>query len=209
MTSPPSLVVFDLGNVLVRIARDWAHAFELAGVGPPKTPASEQAAALRELVFRADRGQADIVTFCREAAKLMDLNEADVRRVSDAYLLGHFPGVQNLLMDLRTAGVRTACLSNTNDNHWRLLSSAPYRLDLLDFRVASHQVGEKKPDAAIYAHLERLTGARGTEILFFDDLPENVAAAVARGWRGELVAPADNPVPFLRSRLVAHGVLPG
>lgn len=204
----PQLVVFDLGNVLVRIATGWPHACELAGVTPPATAPSPSAlAALHDLVVRSDRGQIDIVSFCAEVSPHLGLSLADVRRLCDAYVRGHFPGVPQLLTDLRSAGVRTACLSNTNDNHWDLMSRPPYVLHLLDHRLASHLVGEKKPHARIYDALEQETGHAGGDVLFFDDLAENVAAAQARGWRAELVAVCDDPIPFLRDRLAAHGIL--
>lgn len=40
-----------------------------------------------------------------------------------------------------------------------------------------------KPEPAIYAAAERITGLRGPDLVFIDDRHENAAAAAARGWR--------------------------
>jgi len=40
-----------------------------------------------------------------------------------------------------------------------------------------------KPEAKIYEVLEKLAGRHGTDIVYLDDRPENVAGGAARGWR--------------------------
>ena len=46
----------------------------------------------------------------------------------------------------------------------------------------------------------------GTQILFFDDKPENVEAARAAGWRAERVDQVDEPVGQMRDFLARHDV---
>src|SRR5439155_2426569 len=98
-----------------------------------------------------------------------------------------------LLRDLADADVKTACLSNTNVNHWRIISdpseSAYFPLHRLNWQFASHLVGARKPQTEIYEHVERATGARADRILFFDDLAENIEAAMSRGWIGCKIDP--------------------
>jgi FMN phosphatase YigB (HAD superfamily) len=52
---------------------------------------------------------------------------------------------------------------------------------------ASHVLGLLKPGREIYNAFERETGVPGHEILFFDDLPENVQAAAEAGWNAEQI----------------------
>jgi putative hydrolase of the HAD superfamily len=206
----PRLILFDLGNVLVRICRSWEHACQVAGVPvPARKPDGVEAHRLHELVLRADRGQVAIDDFCAEAAALFHLTPADVRRMSDAYVRGHLAGAVELLEDLRSRGLQTACLSNTNDNHWDIMSRPPYRLDLLTYRFASHLIGQRKPDRAVYEALERMTGTRGDEILFFDDLHDNIQTAQQLGWKAHLTpAPTGDenwtPIPWLQERIQAE-----
>jgi FMN phosphatase YigB (HAD superfamily) len=64
-----------------------------------------------------------------------------------------------------------------------------------------------KPDPAIYRAFERATAHASDEILFFDDLPENVAAARALGWRAERVNPHADTIGQMRQSLRKFGVL--
>jgi HAD superfamily hydrolase (TIGR01509 family) len=207
------LVCFDLGRVLVRICDDWLHACAVAGVRPPSAgPDPAARARLHDLVCRVEVGNFDHEAFCREAGPVLGLSPRDVSSIWDAYTRGPYPGAVELLDDLRALGVRTACLSNTNHNHWRLMgdpaSHTYFPFDRLNHTFASHLVRLRKPDPAIYAHVEQTIGVGGEAIVFFDDLPENVAAAAARGWNAYRVDPAsDNPVPQTRKWLADQGVL--
>jgi putative hydrolase of the HAD superfamily len=206
------LVVFDLGRVLIRICDGWAHACDVAGVAPPARELSPaQQAALHEAVCRSEVGEIDLATFARTCAPHLGIPESAIVSLSNAYLLGPYPGTSQLLDDLRSAGVRTACLSNTNANHWRIVTdpASPNFLPLekLTYQFASHLVRMRKPEARIYAHVEEQTGVPPGGILFFDDLAENLAAAAARGWRTHHVRTDACPIEQARSRLRDEGVL--
>jgi putative hydrolase of the HAD superfamily len=206
------LVVFDIGRVLLRICDDWKHACRIAGVempaglgtGPPPPQ-------FDDLARQYDTGRIDLETFAERVAVIGGFDADDVIRAQSCYLLGAYPGVPGLLDDLARAGARTACLSNTSDHHWRMMQdrSGPnyLPLDRLDHRFASHLVRMRKPDAEIYAHVERETGVAPGAIVFFDDVEENVAAARRRGWRGHRIDPApDDPLPQVRAFLRGQGL---
>ena len=206
------LVCFDLGRVLVRICDGWSHACEVAGVRPAREPGPAAAAALHDLVCRVEVGEIEPAEFCRRAAPEMGLRPGDVSAIWNAYTRGTYPGAAELLDELKATGVPTACLSNTNAAHWALLndpaSHSWFPFDRLTHAFASHLLRLRKPDDAIYAHVERATGTSAAGIVFFDDVPENVDAARRRGWQANRVDPApDDPLPQVRSRLRAHGVL--
>lgn len=215
MSERIQLVCFDLGKVLLRICDGWRHACEVAGIGLPPDlpdPDAKALAAIDSIAARYDTGRIDLEEFAREVARHRGCRPQDVVRMHDSYLLGCYPGVRDLLDELSAAGVRTACLSNTSDAHWRMMldPSGPNHLplDRLDYRFASHLLGLRKPDDAIYEHVERETGAAPASIVFFDDLPANVEAARRRGWNAYRIDPApDDPLRQVRSWLARHGVL--
>ncbi len=208
---PIELVVFDLGRVLVGVADDWLDACRRAGVTPREPLADGRLEALAALAHRYELGQHATEAFMREAAELADLSPAEMQRVSDAWLTGTLPGACELLEALDDAGIATACLSNTNDNHWRMMATPGganhLPLGRMRHRFASHLLGLAKPDEAIYRHVERATGTPPPRILFFDDLEPNVAGARACGWRAERVLPQQDPIAQLRAHLAAYDLL--
>jgi HAD superfamily hydrolase (TIGR01509 family) len=84
---------------------------------------------------------------------------------------------------LRTAGVPTFIFSNTNDiaiGHIR--NNFPF-FSNFDGYILSYEHGAMKPEARLYEVVEQQTRRRGSEILYLDDRPENIAAGEARGWQ--------------------------
>ena len=111
------------------------------------------------------------------------------------------------------AGVRTACLSNTNHAHWvcSLAGEAgrvPSRaIGALGVKLASHDLGLIKPDPAIYAEAERRFATAAERIVFFDDLPDNVAAARRAGWRAHHIDHQADTAAQMRRTLEGLGIL--
>ena len=205
------LVVFDLGRVLIRICDDWKHACAVAEVTPPAGKLSPEALErVQAAVCASEVGDLDLHGFARATAPHFGITADDVIAISNIYLRGPYPGAAKLLDDIRAAGVATACLSNTNANHWRLmtdpsgLNSMPF--DRLDFLFASHLVRMRKPEDRIYVHVERETGVEAGKIVFFDDVEENIAAAARRGWRAHRIAIDADPITQARAHLRAHGL---
>ncbi|WP_221435334.1 HAD-IA family hydrolase [Algisphaera agarilytica] len=214
------LVMFDLGRVLLRIADDWDHAAllanlpELAGLtGDLSTKAARGSHhPLAELFDHFETGKVTVVEFFATAAKLADVKVDEVRRVTEAVLIEAFPGAIALLDRLSLEPVKVGCLSNTNAHHWQMFTSREHAaylpIELFDYPLGSQIVGLAKPDPAIYQYVEDGTEIPPANILFFDDLQENIDAALARGWQAELVSrDTDNPIPAVIAKLEAYGVL--
>jgi len=205
------LVVFDLGRVLIRICDDWRHACRCAGVEINVSPLLANAAKFKQLSNAIEVGQISFEEFAQSIAEMTGASPGQIRCAFEAYTREPYAGAADLIDELNAAEIGTACLSNTNEPHWGLLSKpghlSYFPLNRLKHRFASHLVRFRKPDEAIYAHVEKETGASPRSILFFDDVAENVDAAARRGWRVHRVDPKlDNPVPHLRAVLRDHGL---
>jgi len=208
------LIIFDLGRVLMRICDSWRHACTLAGIADQiiwrdLDPAEQ--AQVAQIIHDFDTGQIDLETFARRAGALRGLSVEQMIAMNNGYLLGPFPGAGELLDELNSAGHVTACLSNTNANHWKRLTDPadPHGqvVARLHHRFGSHLMQVRKPNPEIYARVERETETGPSRIIFFDDLAENVAAARDRGWTAYLVEIVENPIPAIRAHLKNEGVL--
>ena len=214
---PPAVVCFDLGGVVVRIARSWAEACERAGVevrDPERFHNPALKADRRALSNEYQAGAIDCDTyFDRVASKTAGLYEPhEIRVVHDAWIFEDYPGMGTLIDELNTIeGVRTACLSNTNHRHWvthLIGESHLHATKRIEHKMASQILNAVKPESAIYALAEQELRVDPSRILFFDDLEDNVLAARARGWDAVRVDHAASCTSMqIRAELSVRGVL--
>lgn len=188
------LVVFDLGGVLVRIARSWAEAFQRAGI--PEMAAAFEAnkevlAAILDLNSLFELGKINEAQMIdRVRAVVEPCSRAQVCDLLDAWLIEPYAGIEGLFESISAAGLTTACLSNTNERHWRMVMHQDSRylpLRRLEYRIASHLTGVAKPNAGVYEAVEHQTGVLGGGIVFFDDDHANCQAASDRGWNAHRI----------------------
>ena len=203
------LVCFDLGGVLIRICRTWAEGCARAGLDV-RGDVDRDLARSHWLDFNAEyqSGRIDLDAFSRRLSEAVDgrYTPDEMRRVHMAWTIDEYDGVAEVVAQLHASGLETAALSNTCHDHWEQLVQYPTFMALRR-RFASHELGLRKPDPAIYRAVETGTGCEGGEIIFFDDLEENVAAAHALGWAAEFVAPDGAPATQIEHALTTHGVL--
>lgn len=213
--SAPGLVVFDWGGVIVRICRSWEEGCAAAGL--PVRPGVEDPslrARRRALAQDYQVGAIGCEAFAGAIAEATGglYTPGEVLKIHDAWLLDEYAGVDRVIDDLHAAGVETGMLSNTNARHWRRqhddVDGAPaFRVAArLRRRCASHLLRLAKPDAAIYDAFCREAGAAPRDILFFDDLEENIAAARAAGWRAHRIDHEADTAAQMRAALAEHGV---
>lgn len=213
------LVCFDLGGVVVRICRTWEEACARAGIevrAPERFADPAARRRRRELSDLYQSGAIECESYYRLVAETTGgLYHADeVRRVHAAWTLDDYPGIDRLITSLGShGGVLTACLSNTNRSHWEVLrhgtpEQPPSRaVPALQHHFLSQCIGAIKPDERIYQHVERTLGFSPSEIVFFDDLSENIEAARRRGWRAHQVDHTGDTALQVRRHLVRYGVV--
>jgi 2-haloacid dehalogenase len=195
-------VIFDIGNVLI----EWQpERFYDAEIGEERRRAMFEAVDLHAMNDRIDRGAHWRDTVYAEAARLPEHGDA-IRMWHDRWIemaRPAIPGSIRLLRRLRAAGVPVYALTNFGIESFAYAETQYAFLAEFDRRFVSGHMGVTKPDAAIYAMVERDTGHAPDALLFTDDKPENIAAAGARGWRTHLF---EGPEGWAR-RLVAEGLL--
>jgi putative hydrolase of the HAD superfamily len=116
------------------------------------------------------------------ASRLLRLDGAAVvaegllRRMFAALL--PVPSMYDTIRALRTAGLRTALLSNSWGCEEYPRADFP---GLFDTVVLSGEVGMRKPEEEIFLHAAQALGLPPQECVFIDDMPANVAVARALG----------------------------
>lgn len=202
--------MFDWGGVILKHHRCWADACASAGID---VRAGHEAIELvmerRALNQRFQAGQIEAAEFYPALAKATGglYTPEEVRRVHDAWLTEEYSGVAELIRKLvALPRVETALLSNTNACHWARMADFP-TAGLLKHKHASHLLGHAKPSLEIYRAFERATGFSGTDILFFDDLPDNVVAAHQVGWHAEQIDHTGDTAAQLARHLARYEVL--
>jgi FMN phosphatase YigB (HAD superfamily) len=182
---PRELLVFDIGNVLLRFDMDRAaRNFEAGerGVG----------ARLKRLLWgspegeRFETGRLSGPGFHRLLRRRLGLR---MGYAGFCRAFNHIftPVTANLRLLRRLARRRpVALLSNTNPIHWRYIFRAYPALKAARWAYSSHQLGVLKPDPRAYRRLSRRTGVPLDRMVFVDDRPENVRAARRLGMRAHL-----------------------
>lgn len=184
MKSP--VVVFDLGKVLV----DFDYSI-----------------AARKVAARSTKSLLDLAAFLSASPLLIQYESGAVNRreffeqIRNAigfqgglaefggYFADIFTEIPPMIVlhaELRRRGFKTYIFSNTNDLAIEHVERNFPFFKNFDGYIYSCEVGAMKPDAKIYAAMEKLCGRGGVDIIYLDDRPENVQAGLARGWRAIL-----------------------
>lgn len=209
---PIDLIVFDLGHVLIDVCDGWLQAFEQSGIAVPQGwDCPQLRAAVRIVVHRCERGELGNESFAVEVARLIGVTSEDVMRLSRTFLRRPYSGAIELVVQLDGTDVELACLSNTNPLHWSKMNDLDdvsyLPLALLDYSWVSYRLGLRKPDPQIYEYVEVDSKVAPQNILFFDNLVENIDAARRRGWRAQWIRPDGTQVAQLRRHLQGYQLL--
>jgi FMN phosphatase YigB (HAD superfamily) len=201
----PSVVVFDLGKVLVDFDYTIA-AKKIASKGKLMAEKIYEFIALSPLLLKYETGLISREDFfgsvCEATGYCGDIEEfggffADIFTPIDPMVELH--------RSLREARIATYIFSNTNDlaiSHIR--KNFPF-FNNFDGYILSYEVGAMKPDAKIYEALEKMAGKRGPDVLYLDDRLENVSAGAARGWQVILQETPEKTLEAIRKLGLLNG----
>jgi 2-haloacid dehalogenase len=197
-----SVVVLDLGNVLVRWDPYGAYEGRMARADVDRFFAEVDFPTLNH---RQDAGRpwadarAELLATHPRHVDALDLY---VRHFADT-LTGPVPGSADIVRDLAAAGVRLLGLTNWSAETFHHAVPAAPAIGLLEAVLVSGEVGLAKPDPAIFRLLATRFAVDPADAVFVDDSPANVAAAREVGFDGIVFTDA----PALRRDLAARGLL--
>jgi HAD superfamily hydrolase (TIGR01509 family) len=194
----PKVVVFDLGKVLV----DFDYRIAAAKIAPRSKLTPEQVRHALDhspLLYRFETGlmtneefAVEVCSICGFSGTLDEFYEAF------AGIFSEIPPMIAMQAALRAHGIPTCIFSNTNGvaiGHIR--RRFPFFANF-DHYILSYEEGAMKPDAKIYAAVERAVSHNGDAIVYLDDRAENIQGALTRGWRAILHETPEKAIPALR-----------
>lgn len=199
----PSIVVFDIGGVLI----DWNPAYLYRKLLPDEAAVT---AFLAEVCTPAWNEQFDAGRPFAEGVADLCARHPDRAGLIEAYWLrwhemlgGEIAGTAGLLGRLKAGGVPVHAISNWSAETFpRAREIFPF-LDAFDVLVVSGREKLVKPHAPIFERFLERAGVGAEQCLFIDDNAANIAAAAALGFYTEHFRSAE----ALEARLAALGLL--
>ncbi|SHH31799.1 HAD-IA family hydrolase [Bradyrhizobium erythrophlei] len=187
-------LLFDLGRVVLDIDFSKVLACWAGHAGCEPAQLVERFSTREEFYHRHETGEISDAEFfgALRASLGVGISDAQFLEGWNAIFAGEMPGIAPLL---KRAGKRLPlyAFSNTNSAHVEYFSVA--HADVLGhFRelFLSSSIGLRKPDAEAFDHVVQAIGIPASRIVFFDDLPENIEGARARGLAAvHVTSPAD------------------
>jgi HAD superfamily hydrolase (TIGR01509 family) len=194
----PSVVVFDLGKVLLDFDYGIAAA-KLAARSRLTISEMKHLLGQSALIYRFETGlmtEQEFFDEIRAASEYSGSGEEFSEAFADIF--SEIAPIVRLHAALTAHKIPTFILSNTNPIAVRhIRKNYPFFADFNGY-VFSYEHRVMKPDAKIYALIEGLAGKAGEEIVYLDDRPENVEGALARGWRALVHQTPEQTIPTLR-----------
>jgi 2-haloacid dehalogenase len=195
-------VIFDIGNVLLH----WQpEAFYDRMIGTPARKRLFSQVDLDGMNLSIDAGAPFRATVQATAAAHPEWSEA-ILWWHDQWHQMATPAIDHsvrLLRALRARGVPVFALSNFGTDSFATAQRLYPFLTEFDRLYISGHLRLLKPDPRIYAAVEGDCELLPEALLFTDDKPANIDAALARGWQAHLFEGPSG----LACRLVAEGLL--
>src|ERR1017187_10543276 len=175
------VIVFDLGKVLV----DFDYSIAARKVAARSTKSLLNLVYLlsnSSLIVEYECGQVTRQRFFEQVRDAVGF-QGDLAEFGGYFadIFTEIPQMIALHAELRRRGFKTYIFSNTNDLAIEHVERHFPFFKNFDGYIYSYEVGAMKPDAKIYAAMEKLCGRSGADIIYLDDRLENVQAGLARG----------------------------
>ncbi|MFL6248111.1 MAG: HAD family hydrolase [Thermoanaerobaculia bacterium] len=174
--------LFDLGNTLIKLAYERV----LENICRESTVKRDELIEILEEPGSYRDMERGAVTFWEFYEFVCDKTGyrgsiRDFNEVWSDFFDGTTPGIEELLERVR-ARYRVAFLSNSNEVHAELIPRKFASLFQKDDRfIFSHRIKVAKPDPEIFRRALDTLGALAHQVVFIDDLSENVTAARSLG----------------------------
>ncbi|MDB5226533.1 MAG: hypothetical protein JWN78_726 [Bacteroidota bacterium] len=177
-----SLILFDLGKVIFDYS--WNNTFlywsDITGIPLEEI---QSRFVLNEIWNEYECGKKSPQEICRFINSQINikLTQKEFEEGCNNIYLELYEGINELLMELKNK-YRIAALTNTNEVHCKVWLKR-YENTLVHFEkiFISNEMGMRKPDKNIYLQTLKQLNVQPQEVLFLDDLKENIESAKSIG----------------------------
>lgn len=196
-------ILFDLGGVLERVVaasrvEEWTSG---------RIPSSEfwERWLSAQSVKDFESGRIGAEAFAALAVPELGLSITPSEFLHDfrSWLGGPYDGAAELVAEVRSRGIATASLSNSNEVHWPIMEIHQKTDSVFEANFPSHIMGTCKPHPEAFLEALRRWGKVPGEVLFLDDNEVNCAGAREAGLQAIRVA----GVAGARAALEREGIL--
>lgn len=200
MSKKIKTIIFDLGNVLVKV--DYNFFLKNTGLDGEYTE-NEIYEILAEPAILYEKGLINSIEFYKRATQILSLN-MNYERFYFAWcsvLSEQVEGMENILKDLYKT-YPLYLLSNTNEAHLNHVKNNFQFLEYFKECFLSYKIGSMKPERQIYEYVLRHINFLPEEILYIDDKPLNVLTAKELGISSYHFINTQDLNNFLKSNLM-------
>jgi glucose-1-phosphatase len=190
---PTRVLLFDLGGVLIDI--DFERVFEAWARHSTLRLHEIRQRFMDDTAYeRHERGEMDGASYLSHLGGLLEIHapEQAVRDGWNSVFVGEISDTVALVRAARR-GLPCFAFTNTNRIHQQAWSAAyPAVVSLFDEIFVSSELGLRKPERRSFAAVAQRIGVQPAEILFFDDMRQNVEGARSLGMRAvQVTEPED------------------
>ena len=197
-------LLFDLGNVLVDIDIDGAHArLNQLFKKDAQRPVIERAF----IEYECGRISTDIFINTLLSQSERKVQALDIIEAWNSMILG-IPDYRIAMLRLLKKKYSVYVLSNTNALHleWihrylrRVHEVDSFETELIDHAFYSHLVGDRKPNVSLFKFITEDSFLTPALTLYMDDVQENLDVAGKLGFNTHLVKPGDEIAEYLKKQ---------
>ena len=194
-----NLFVFDMGGVVSEHCFVWKQICRALGL--QESDAAEKSS-FQGLLHAMERGEISSMEMLEIIARREHLPPPRENYWASFFAPTLNGATVSLIDDLHKAGERVVCGTNTVDVHYAY-HLAHNHYSCFDAVYASHLMEQVKPDQSFWYALRAAEQARGAgdlvfgDMVFFDDMEQNVAAAADLGIRACLFTGAEEARAFI------------
>jgi HAD superfamily hydrolase (TIGR01509 family) len=194
-------IIFDLGKVLLHF--DFGIAAKNLARHADAT-AEEILAQINQTphLHAYERGEVSSEAFYRNIGTLCGYQESfEVFRNDFADIFEEWDVMVEFMRSLKSEQVPVMVFSNTNEIAVSFIRETFPFFSEFDHHCYSYEHGMMKPTSALYEKVEHILERQGRDLFFIDDKAENVEAAIARGWSGQIHVRPEETIPAVKKWL--------